>query len=56
MVIPDLCDYGDAYIIVKGTIDRLASASNNVDEKVLYSKIMLDLDRPYQKNSFLDNA
>ena len=56
MVRPDLCDYSDAYIIVKGTIDRLASATNNVDEKVLYSKIMLDLDRAYQKNSFLDNA
>ena len=49
MVRPDLCDYSDAYVIVKGTIDHLASATNNVDEKVLYSKIMLNLDRAYQK-------
>ena len=28
----DLCDYSDAYIVVKGTIDLLAAASNENDK------------------------
>ena len=27
MLWPDLCDYSDAYIVVKGAIDRLATAA-----------------------------
>ena len=28
----DLCDYSDAYIVVKGTIDPLATAANENDK------------------------
>ena len=28
----DLCDYSDAYIVVKETVDRLADASNEDDK------------------------
>ena len=28
----DLCDYSDAYIVVKGTIDLLAAAANENDK------------------------
>ena len=35
MLRSDLCDYSDAYIVVKGTIDFLAAAANknNQEEK-----------------------
>ena len=32
MLRPDLCDYSDAYIVVKGTIDFLAAAANENDK------------------------
>ena len=32
MLRPDLCDYRDAYIVVKGTIDFLAAAANENDK------------------------
>ena len=32
MLKPDLCDYSDAYIIVKGTVDLLAAAANENDK------------------------
>ena len=31
MLRPYLCDYSDAYIVVKGTIDPLAAAANEND-------------------------
>ena len=32
MLRPNLCDYSDAYIVVKGTIDLLAAAVNENDK------------------------
>ena len=32
MLRSDLCDYSDAYIVVKGTIDLLAAAANENDK------------------------
>ena len=32
MLRSDLCDYFDAYIVVKGTIDLLAAAANENDK------------------------
>ena len=49
MLKSELCVYGDAYIVVKGTIDLLAGAANDVGVNVLYSKIMPDLNCAYQK-------
>ena len=33
MLIPDWCDYSDAYIVVKGTIDLFAAAAANENDK-----------------------
>ena len=46
-----LCNYGDAYIVVKGAIVLLAADANENDkaEKMLRLKIMLHLDHAYQK-------
>ena len=40
MLRSDLCDYSDAYIVVKRTIDLLAGAANEIDktEKVVSFK------------------
>ena len=40
----DLCDYSDAYIVVKGIINIMTTGNTNVDKKKLYLKIMLHLD------------
>ena len=32
MLRSDLCDYGDTYIVVKGTIDLLTDAANKNDK------------------------
>ena len=32
MLRSDICDYRDAYIVVKGTIDLLAAAANETDK------------------------
>ena len=32
MLRSDLCDYSDAYIVVKGTIDFFAAAANEIDK------------------------
>ena len=46
-----LCDYSDAYIVVKGTIDLLAAAVNENDKaaKILRLKMILHLDHAFQK-------
>ena len=51
MLRSDLCDYSDAYIVVKGTIDLLADDTNENDksEKILRLKIMFHLDHAFQK-------
>ena len=38
MLRSDLCDYSDAYIVVKGTIVLLASPANQGDEKYVVFK------------------
>ena len=47
----DLCDYSNAYIVVKGTIDLVAAATNENDkaEKMFRLKIMLHLHHAFQK-------
>ena len=47
----DLCDYSNAYIIVKGTIDLLADDVNENDkaQKMLHLKIMLHLNHAFPK-------
>ena len=47
----DLCDFSDAYIFVKGTIDLLVAAANknHKAEKMFRLKIWLHLDRAFQK-------
>ena len=51
MLRSDLCDYSDAHIVVKGTIDLLADVANKSDnaEKMLSLKIMFHLDHTFQK-------
>ena len=51
MLRSDLCDYTDAYIVVKETICLLAAASNKNDkpEKKLRLKIMLHLYHAFKK-------
>ena len=39
MLRSNLGDYGDAYIVVKGTVDILAAASNNAPIRSCISKI-----------------
>ena len=39
MLSSNLGDYGDAYIVVKGTVDILATASNNAPIRLCISKI-----------------
>ena len=43
MLRSDLCDYSDAYIVVKGTTDLLAAAENEnyKAEKMFHLKMML---------------
>ena len=52
MLRSDLCDYSDAYIVVKGTIDPLATAANENDkaEKDVAFKIMHFFGHAYIKN------
>ena len=38
MLISNLCDYIDAYIVVKGTITAVASESDNAQEDVTFKK------------------
>ena len=51
MIRSDLCDYSDAYIVVKGGINLLTTAANenDKDEKNVAFKIMLHLDHAFQK-------
>ena len=51
MLRSDLCDFSDAYIFVKGTIDLLVAAANknHKAEKMFRLKIWLHLDRAFQK-------
>ena len=52
MLKSDLCDYSDAYTVVKGSIDLLAAAASENDkayDKALCLKIMLHLDHTFQK-------
>ena len=51
MLRSDLCDYTDAYIVVKETICLLAAASNKNDkpERKLRLKIMLHLYHAFKK-------
>ena len=51
----DLCDYSDAYIIVKWTIDLLAASAaseNNKVQKILDLKRMLHLGHAYKKLTY----
>ena len=50
MLRSDLCDYSDAYIVVKGTINLGATGNNDMTEKVLHLKIMIHLGHAYQKS------
>ena len=47
----DLCDYSDAYIVLKVTIVLLAGAANENDkfQKMLRLKIVFHLDHVFQK-------
>ena len=47
----DLCDYSDAYIVVKGQIDLSPAATNENDkaEKNVAFKTMRHLDHAFQK-------
>ena len=51
MLRSDLCDYSDAYIVLKVTIDLLAGAANENDkfQKMLRLKIVFHLDHAFQK-------
>ena len=51
MLRSDLCDYSDAYIVVKGTIDVSVAAASKNDkaQKKCCLKIMLHLDHAFQK-------
>ena len=52
MLRSDLCDYCDAYIVVKGTIDLSADAANENHKFEKYlkkKKIMLHLYHAFQK-------
>ena len=51
MLRSDLCDYSDAYIVVKETINLLAAVANEMIKlrKMLPLKIMLHLDNAFQK-------
>ena len=43
-----LCDYSDAYIVVKGTIDLLVDAANENDKAEKGIKIMLKNNAPFR--------
>ena len=51
MLRSDLCDYSDAYIIGKGTINLLTAVANEMIKlrKMLPLKIMPHLDNAFQK-------
>ena len=51
MLRSNLCHYSDTYIVVKATVDVLATAENKNDkaEKQFNLKIMHPLGRAYQK-------
>ena len=53
MLRSDLCDYSDAYIVVKRRIDLLAAPANEMKiiklRTMLRLKIMLHLDHAFQK-------
>ena len=44
MLRSDLCNYSDAYIVVKGTIDLLAAAANE-DDKAEKNDVVFKSDR-----------
>ena len=46
----DLCDYSDAYIVVKGRISVRGTNDVNRKNENLTSRIMLHLDYVYQKS------
>ena len=49
MLRSELCDYSDAYIFVKGSIDLLSAAAanenNKAGKKMMHLKLMLHLDQ-----------
>ena len=49
MLRSDLCDYSDAYLVVKVTLDPGIAGNNAMTKKMLYLKIMLSLGDAYQK-------
>ena len=56
----DLCDYSDAYIVVKGTIDLLAAAANENDKT--QKNVAFKNNAPFRsciskiKSTLIDNA
>ena len=60
MLRSDLCDYSDAYIVVKGTTDFLADAENenNKDDKNVAFKnnVPFRLCIPKTNSTLIDNA
>ena len=50
MLRSDLCDYSDAYIVVKGTITIERDGDNKKEIKNYPLRIMLYLDHAYQKS------
>ena len=50
---PDLCDYSDLYIVVKGRITVAGTNANTVIEKIKSQplRIMLHLDYAYEKST-----
>ena len=51
MLRSDWCDYSNAYIVAKGTVDLLAAAANENDTaaKDVVLKLMFHLDHAFQK-------
>ena len=59
MLRSSLCDNNDVYIVVKGTIDLLAAATNGNEKhrKMLRVKLTLNLGLVYEKNrTLMENA
>ena len=60
MLRSNLCDYSDAYFVVKGTVDLLAASKNKHDKEE--KKVQFKNDAPFRScisktnNTLIDNA
>ena len=57
MLRPDLCDFGDAYIVVKGIITVINPDNNAYDKKIAFKSNALSVSCISKiNNTLIDNA